>query len=52
MNDHVKHILDGASMATAVAAVTAWLPPIAAALSIVWYLIRIFDWWRGKAPKE
>jgi hypothetical protein len=57
MNENAKHLLDGASMATAVAALAAWLPPLAALASLVWTLIRIYEtrtvqgWvkkWRGK----
>lgn len=43
MNEHAKHFLDGAAMTTVVASLMAWLPPIAAGLSIVWTLIRIFE---------
>lgn len=43
MSEHVKHWLDGLSVAAAVASFVAWLPPLAALLSIVWTLIRIFE---------
>jgi hypothetical protein len=43
MNENAKAVLDGLSLATVVAALTAWLPPIAAALSIVWTAIRIYE---------
>jgi hypothetical protein len=43
MNEHTKHIIDGVSVAAAVASFLAWLPPLAAFLSIVWTLIRIFE---------
>lgn len=41
--EQIKTALDGASVVTAVSAVLAWLPPIAAALSIVWTCIRIYE---------
>lgn len=43
LSENTKMALDGASLATAVAALAAWLPPIAAFLSIVWTLIRIYE---------
>lgn len=43
MNEHIKHILDGVSVAAAVASVLAWLPPLAALASLVWTLIRIYE---------
>lgn len=56
MNEQIKHALDGLSVATAFAALVAWLPPLAAFASLIWTLIRIFEtrtvqgWlkkWRG-----
>jgi hypothetical protein len=52
VNEHTKLAVDGISAITVVATLAAWLPPLAAFLSIVWYLIRIWDWWRDSAPKE
>jgi hypothetical protein len=43
MSEHVKHWLDGLSVAAAVASLAAWLPPVAALLSIIWTVIRIFE---------
>lgn len=43
MNEHVKHALDWASVAAAVAALAAWLPPLAALASLVWTGIRIYE---------
>lgn len=57
MNDHAKAAIDGLSLATALATLAAWLPPIAAALSIMWTAIRIYEtktvqgwlkrWWKS-----
>jgi hypothetical protein len=57
MNDHAKNFLDGVSMATVVAALAAWLPPLAAGLSIVWTAIRIYETktvqrWLGNSPAD
>lgn len=43
MNEQVKHVLDGVSVAAAVATFFAWLPPLAALASLVWTLIRIYE---------
>ena len=64
--DRVQHLpqqakvaVDLASGATIVATLMEWMPAVAAALSIVWTLIRIWetttvqDWWsrRKKGPE-
>ena len=41
--DHIKPVIDIASIGTVVATLTEWLPPIAALISIVWGLIRIYE---------
>jgi hypothetical protein len=41
--DHAKHIIDGISLAAALATFVGWLPSIAAALSIVWTCLRIYE---------
>ena len=41
--DNVKPYLDVAAVANAFATVMGWLPTIAAALSIVWLGIQIYD---------
>lgn len=52
--DHIKHLLDGLSVATAIAAMAAWLPPLAALASLVWSGIRIYEsrtvqgWLKGR----
>lgn len=43
MNEHLKMTIDGVSVATAVAALATWLPPLAALASLVWSLIRIYE---------
>lgn len=39
----IKHGLDAASIGTALAALAGWLPHLAAAASLVWSLIRIYE---------
>ena len=41
--EQLKPVLDVASITTIVATLTAWLPPIAAVISIIWGLIRIYE---------
>lgn len=41
--DQVRHVIDALSLATVLATLTAWLPPIAALVSIIWGVIRIYE---------
>jgi hypothetical protein len=43
VNEHIKQVVDTVSIATVLASLAAWLPPIAALISIVWGLIRIYE---------
>ena len=43
INDHTKHIIDGASIATVMGTLMNWLPAVAALFSIVWTSIRIYE---------
>lgn len=57
MDEHIKHLLDGASLAAAFAAFLAWLPPAAAFASLVWTCIRIYETktvgrWLGRGEDE
>ena len=53
--DVSKMIFDGLSMVVVVGTLATWLPPIAALLSIIWTIIRIFETdtvrgWTGRKP--
>lgn len=43
MSDQAKHVIDTISVSAAFATVFGWLPHIAALLSVVWSLIRIYE---------
>jgi glycerol-3-phosphate acyltransferase PlsY len=43
LTDATKHIIDGASIATAVGTMMQVLPAIAALFTIVWTVIRIYE---------
>ena len=43
LSDATKHIIDGASIATAVGTMMQVLPAIAALFTIVWTVIRIYE---------
>lgn len=43
LSDTTKHVVDGVSVAAALASLAAWLPPLAAFASLVWTLIRIYE---------
>lgn len=51
----LKHGLDATAAASVVAAwlnvLPAVLAGVASALSIVWYAIRIWEWWRARRVK-
>ena len=42
MND-IKHFVDAVSVTTVIATVVGWMPSIAAATSILWTIIRIYE---------
>lgn len=50
--EEIKHVVDVGAATAAIVSVLHALPEvlsaIAAGLSIVWYVIRIYDWWRKK----
>jgi len=43
ISESTKHVVDTISVATVLASLTAWLPPIAALISIIWGCIRIYE---------
>jgi hypothetical protein len=43
MNDHVKSALDLSSFAIVGATLAEWLPALAAGLSVIWSLIRLWE---------
>ena len=47
-SNDVKHTIDAVSAVVAFGSLMQWLPVIASALTIVWYLIRIGEWAYGK----
>ena len=59
MTDHhiqiaavLKHTADYLAVTITVATFTQWLPPIAAALTIVWTGIRIYDYFENRYLKK
>ena len=51
INEHTKHLVDTVSGITVLGTIMKFLPAIAALLSIIWYLIRIYEWARSKFKK-
>jgi hypothetical protein len=43
LNEGTKHVLDGLSLITVLGTLMNWLPAVAALLSIVWTLLRIYE---------
>lgn len=52
LTDHTKHIVDTISLVTVVGTLATWLPPIAALLSIVWTILRLYEMFSGKTMDE
>ncbi len=54
-NETIKYVGDALSVSVVVATIAAWLPAVAAILSIVWSVIRIYEsktvqGWFGRVP--
>ena len=45
---NLKEMLDVGSLGVAISTIFGWLPSVAALLTIVWYLIRLYEWYKGK----
>ena len=43
IDEHTKHVIDYTSIGVAFGSLLQWLPSVAAILSIVWTLIRIYE---------
>ena len=43
LDEHTKHLIDWASVATVMGTLMSWLPAIAALFTIVWTAIRIYE---------
>jgi hypothetical protein len=52
LNETSKYVIDLASLTTVLGTLTAWLPPIAALLSIIWTTLRIYEVITGKEISE
>jgi hypothetical protein len=58
MSEHKKAAIDGLSLATVLGTMASWLPSVAALVSIVWGLIRIYEtttvqgWVKSRATRK
>jgi hypothetical protein len=43
LSEGTKHVLDGLSLITVLGTLMNWLPAVAALLSIIWTLLRIYE---------
>jgi hypothetical protein len=43
LSESTKHFLDGLSLVTVLGTLMSWLPAVAALLSIIWTLLRIYE---------
>lgn len=46
-----KHVIDALSAAAIVTSLMGWLPPIAAALGIIWYVLQIYGWFEKRLTR-
>jgi len=46
--DKLKYACDAVAACGVVLTLVSWLPAIAAGLSAIWYIIRIYEWIKGK----
>lgn len=56
MKEHDRTVLDATATLIAAGSLLQWLPPLAAAISVVWLFTRLFEYvrWvrRGRDPEE
>ena len=52
LNEHTKHVVDAVSGVTVLGTLAQVLPSIAALLSIAWYSIRIYEYFKSKFKKK
>ena len=51
--EQLKHVADAAATGTVIGTLATWLPPIAAGFAIVWYLLRMYEWFEfGRFKKK
>jgi hypothetical protein len=43
-----KHSIDAIAALGAIGTIAGWMPNAAAFLAVVWYGIRMYEWWRGR----
>jgi len=48
LSDGIKHFIDSLSLMAALGTLASVLPPLAAALSIAWTLLRFYEWFRKR----
>lgn len=48
LSEGTKHFLDNLSLVTTIGTLASVLPPIAAALSIAWSLLRFYEWFKKR----
>lgn len=52
MSDYIKHLVDATALINVVATLAAILPAIAALMSIIWYGIRIYEYFKSGKEVE
>lgn len=58
MSEHKKAVIDGLSLVTVLGTMASWLPSVAALVSIIWGVIRIYEtttvqgWVKARAARK
>lgn len=55
MNEHeptIRHAADVLSATAIVTSIIGWLPPVAAVLGIIWYVLQIYGWFEKRFAKR
>lgn len=52
MTDHIKHLCDAGAALCALGTFVELLPALAALLSVIWYLIRMYEWIVDRRKKK
>jgi len=50
--DEQRHVADALSATTIAGCLMGWLPPIAALLGIVWYILQIYGWFEKRILRK
>jgi len=50
--DAPRYVADVVSAAAIIGSLMSWLPPVAAALGIIWYVLQIYGWFEKRFARK